>query len=177
MKTAKLLIVIIALLALAGCVSGQEMADGLGDILEEGASAMVTADAQDPAAAVEATLVSTPEQEAAPPDEATPESAGETLALYLDPTADVGARVDDLLARMTLAEKIGQMTQVEKNSITPAVVAELGIGSILSGGGGYPRSNTPAAWAEMVGAFDAAARDSRLGIPLLYGYDLSLIHI
>ncbi len=171
MKAVRFLIAIMALLALAGCVSGQEMADGLGDILEEGASAMVTADAQDPAAAVEATLVATPEQETAPPDEATPAPAGETPPLYLDPAADVGARVDDLLARMTLAEKIGQMTQVEKNSITPAVVAELGIGSVLSGGGGYPRSNTPAAWAEMVGAFDAAARDSRLGIPLLYGYD------
>jgi beta-glucosidase len=72
---------------------------------------------------------------------------------------------------MTLAEKIGQMTQVEKNSISPNAVAELGIGSVLSGGGGYPRPNTPAAWAEMVAEFDAAARDSRLGIPLLYGYD------
>ena len=59
----------------------------------------------------------------------------------------------------------------EPTNTTPATVAELGIGSVLSGGGGYPRPNTPAAWAEMVGAFDAAARDSRLGIPLLYGYD------
>ena len=48
-----------------------------------------------------------------------------------------------------LAEKIGQMTQVEKNSITPATVAELGIGSVLSGGGGYPR---PAVEIVIVGA-------------------------
>ena len=159
MKAIRLLIVTMLLLALAGCMSGQEMAEGLGGILEEGAAAMVTADAQDPAAAVEATIV------------ADPLPGGEGMPVYLDPGADVQTRIDDLLARMTLAEKIGQMTQVEKNSITPAAVAELGIGSVLSGGGGYPRPNTPAAWAEMVGAFGAAARDSRLGIPLLYGYD------
>jgi beta-glucosidase len=43
---------------------------------------------------------------------------------------------NDLLARMTLAEKIGQMTQVEKNSLTPEVVTQYFIGSVLSGGGG-----------------------------------------
>ena len=173
MKPIRLFIVTILLLALAGCMSGQEMADGLGDILEEGASAMVTADAQDPAADAEATIVAAPGEDPLPQDEGTAEPLieNEGVAVYLDPTADIKARVDDLLARMTLAEKIGQMAQVEKNSITPATVAELGIGSVLSGGGGYPRPNTPAAWAEMVGAFDAAARDSRLGIPLLYGYD------
>ncbi len=60
MKPIRLFIVTILLLALAGCMSGQEMADGLGDILEEGASAMVTADAQDPAAEMEATIVAAP---------------------------------------------------------------------------------------------------------------------
>jgi beta-glucosidase len=39
---------------------------------------------------------------------------------------------------MTLAEKIGQMTQVENRSITPAEVAQHAIGSVLSGGGGNP---------------------------------------
>jgi len=166
MKTIRLLIVMFAILALAGCASGQEMAEGLGDILEDGAAAMVTADAQDPAAEMEATVVGDPLPSPLPGGEGTssPLPGGEG-------TADVAARVEALLAQMTLAEKIGQMTQVEKNSITPAAVAKLGIGSVLSGGGGYPRPNTPAAWAEMVGAFDAAARDSRLGIPLLYGYD------
>ena len=60
MKTIRLLIVTILLLALAGCMSGQEMAEGLGGILEDGAAAMVTADAQDPAAQVEATIVADP---------------------------------------------------------------------------------------------------------------------
>ena len=170
MKTFRLLIVTILLLALAGCMSGQEMAEGLGGILEDGAAAMVTADAQDPAAEMEATVIAAgPLPSPLPGGEGTdplpsPLPGGEGMG-------DVAARVEALLAQMTLAEKIGQMTQVEKNSISPEKVAELGIGSVLSGGGGYPRSNTPAAWAEMVGAFDAAARASRLGIPLLYGYD------
>ena len=83
----------------------------------------------------------------------------------------IPARVADLLGRMTTAEKIGQMTQVEKNSITPAEVAALGIGSVLSGGGGNPTPNTPAAWSDMVGTYAEAARQARLGIPLLYGVD------
>lgn len=81
-------------------------------------------------------------------------------------------RVDELLARMTLAEKIGQMTQVETNSIDAADIAPLGIGSILSGGGGYPQdANTPEAWAKMVCGYIEASLQSRLGIPLIYGVD------
>ncbi|WP_374687752.1 glycoside hydrolase family 3 N-terminal domain-containing protein, partial [Promineifilum sp.] len=81
------------------------------------------------------------------------------------------AFVEALLGRMTTAEKIGQMTQVEKNSLRPGDVAALGLGSVLSGGGGNPEPNTPAAWAEMVRAFQEEALGSRLGIPLLYGVD------
>lgn len=81
------------------------------------------------------------------------------------------ATARSLLARMTLREKIGQMTQVEKNSITPDDVRRHAIGSVLSGGGGNPEPNTPATWREMVLGFSHAARESRLGIPLLYGSD------
>ena len=72
---------------------------------------------------------------------------------------------------MTVVEKIGQMTQVEKYSITPEEVAHYGIGSVLSGAGGNPEPNTPKAWREMVNAFEEGACRSRLGIPLLYGVD------
>ena len=81
------------------------------------------------------------------------------------------APVDTLLARMTLRDKIGQMTQAEKNSVTPDEVRRHGLGSVLSGGGGNPEPNDPAAWREMVLAFRRAALESRLGIPLLYGVD------
>jgi beta-glucosidase len=79
--------------------------------------------------------------------------------------------VEGLLGEMTLAEKVGQMTQVEKYSITPDQVAEHGIGSVLSGGGGNPSPNTPEVWADMVSSFEDGALQSRLGIPLLYGVD------
>ena len=91
--------------------------------------------------------------------------------IYKDPVALVARRVEDLLARMTLEEKIGQMTQVEKNSLTPEIVRRFFIGSVLSGGGGYPGENTPAGWVKMFTAFQESALQTRLGIPILYGVD------
>ena len=90
---------------------------------------------------------------------------------YLDPALPIAARVDDLLARMTLAEKIGQMTLVEKNSIMPADITTQGIGALLSGGGGAPRINQPAEWLKMVNDYQEQAMQTRLAIPLLYGVD------
>lgn len=90
---------------------------------------------------------------------------------YQNPELSIAARTEDLLARMTLAEKIGQMTQVEKNSIAGPEVATYFVGSLLSGGGGYPIPNTPAAWLDMVNGFQEYALQTRLGIPLIYGAD------
>ena len=95
----------------------------------------------------------------------------DTTALYYLDTMPIKARVTDLLSRMTLDEKIGQMTLVEKDSIYPTDLTDWGIGGLLSGGGGSPDSNTPAAWAEMVANFQSYALDSRLGIPMIYGVD------
>ncbi|NDJ79388.1 MAG: hypothetical protein GYB65_24320, partial [Chloroflexi bacterium] len=95
----------------------------------------------------------------------------EADALYLDPTQPVDARVEDLLARMSLYEKIGQMTQVENGSIVPEDITNEAIGSILSGGGGAPDVNTPAAWAAMTDGYQQYALETRLGIPLIYGVD------
>ncbi len=92
-------------------------------------------------------------------------------AAYLDPERPIADRVEDLLGRMTLAEKIGQMTLVEKNSVASVDIAGLGIGGLLSGGGGSPIENSPQAWADMVRGFQDEALESRLGIPLLYGID------
>lgn len=80
-------------------------------------------------------------------------------------------RARELLSRMTLAEKAGQITLVEKGSVTPADVARRGIGAVLSGGGGSPTPNDPKHWASMVGDFLEAGGRSRLGIPILYGVD------
>ncbi len=90
---------------------------------------------------------------------------------YQDPGLPVAARVQDLLARMTLEEKVGQMTLVEKGSIDIQAISDRSIGALLSGGGGYPRVNDPEHWAEMVNEFQAQALKTRLAIPLLYGVD------
>ena len=81
-------------------------------------------------------------------------------------------RVADLLSYMTTEEKIGQMTLVEKNSITELNdIASYNIGALLSGSGAKPVENTPEGWKVMIDQFQTAAKQSRLGIPLLYGVD------
>jgi beta-glucosidase len=79
--------------------------------------------------------------------------------------------VEQLLETMTLAEKLGQMTQVSEDSITPDEVREHFIGSVLSGGNGNPSPNNPQAWVDLIGGFAAGADETRLGVPLLYGVD------
>ena len=91
--------------------------------------------------------------------------------VYLNPELSSEARAEDLLARMSLAEKIGQMTLIEKGSITPDSVYQYFIGGVLSGGGGTPSENTPEGWVEMVDAYQEAALDTPLGIPIIYGVD------
>jgi beta-glucosidase len=109
----------------------------------------------------------------APTDEILPTAVptDAVTAVPIDVPLDVQRQVEDLLAQMTLAEKIGQMTQVEKNSIRPSDITDLYIGSILSGGGGYPSGNTPERWAAMVDGYQEYALKTRLGIPLIYGVD------
>nr|GLL30948.1 uncharacterized protein LOC109173850 [Ipomoea trifida] len=92
--------------------------------------------------------------------------------IYRDPRAPVEARVKDLLSRMTLQEKLGQMTQIERSVATPSVLRDLSIGSILSVGGSCPFENALSKdWADMIDGFQRAALESRLGIPLIYGVD------
>lgn len=80
-------------------------------------------------------------------------------------------QVADILTQMTLEEKIGQMIQTERMSITPEEVRDHHIGSILSGGGSCPGQNTPSDWVEMNDAYWAASKSTRLGIPAIYGVD------
>jgi len=75
---------------------------------------------------------------------------------------------------MTLDEKIGQMTQVEKNALTaPSDIATYTLGSLLSGGGEGPSGagGTAAQWADMYDNFQVYASRTRLQIPLIYGVD------
>ena len=86
----------------------------------------------------------------------------------------IGERANSLLARMNLAQKIGQMTQAERMSVTAEDVREFHIGSVLSGGGSCPGDNRPTDWVEMNDAYWMAsmnADEDHLAIPLLYGVD------
>jgi beta-glucosidase len=95
-----------------------------------------------------------------------------TTPIYKDPNAPIANRVADLLARMTLDEKIGQMTQVDRGSLTvESDIATYALGSLLSGGGSAPTPNTPSAWADMYDRYQGIALSTRLGVPLIYGID------
>jgi beta-glucosidase len=101
-------------------------------------------------------------------------AAGQGAPLpYEDPSLPVNQRVNDLLSRMTLQEKVGQMTQTERLQVEAdtAPITTWKLGSILSGGGSVPTPNAPAAWANMVDSFQSAAMQTRLHIPILYGID------
>ena len=100
-----------------------------------------------------------------------PMASASATPLYKNPHASVSDRVNDLMARMTLDDKVGQMTEGERGSATPAQSAAARLGSILSGGGSTPTPNTPAAWADMIDAYQRAATSTGLGIPIVYGSD------
>lgn len=77
------------------------------------------------------------------------------------------------LARMSLAEKIGQMTQAELGHLKSYdEITELYLGSVLSGGSSDPKAgNDLSSWTAAVEDCQAAALKTPLKIPLLYGID------
>jgi len=80
----------------------------------------------------------------------------------------------DWLSKMTLDEKIGQMTQASKNALTtPSDITTYYLGSLLSGGGEGPSGagGTATEWANMYDNFQGYALQTRLKIPLIYGID------
>jgi beta-glucosidase len=81
-------------------------------------------------------------------------------------------RAKALLAKMTLAEKIGQMTQPDQLFIKDrADIEKYFFGSVLSGGDSDPKTNTVEDWGAMYEDIQAHALKTRLKIPLLYGVD------
>jgi len=101
------------------------------------------------------------------------ETRAPASAPYLDARLPVEQRVADLIKRMTLDDKIGQMTQAERAAVAgaPGRITEWRLGSILSGGGSVPTPNTAAAWVSMVNTFQRRALATPLKIPMLYGVD------
>ncbi|MFL2983698.1 MAG: glycoside hydrolase family 3 protein [Candidatus Neomarinimicrobiota bacterium] len=80
--------------------------------------------------------------------------------------------INELVEKMTLDEKVGQMTQVDKRMLdSENDIAKYYLGSILSGGGSVPEDNTPKGWVNMVNSYQKQALSTRLKIPLIYGID------
>jgi beta-glucosidase len=127
----------------------------------------------------------------------TASAPGAGRPLYLDRHASIGTRVNDLLHRMTLEEKVGQMDQIVigklRDTTSPAngdcnnaggnndplqttclqrTLIDYKTGSILSGGTDNPADNTGRGWAEQYNTIQHYAIDhSRLHIPVIYGVD------
>lgn len=90
--------------------------------------------------------------------------------------AALEARVAEILGKMTLAQKIGQMTQPEIKAVTPDDVRTYYLGSVLNGGGSWPNNNKHAKaadWVAMANAFyDASmATDMAIKVPVVWGTD------
>lgn len=83
------------------------------------------------------------------------------------------ARINALIAQMTLAEKIGQMTQPEQEFLKDSAdVERYFLGSILSGGNSDPKEgNSAEAWTNLYHRLQMRTQNTRLRIPLLYGID------
>ena len=95
-------------------------------------------------------------------------------AIASDPALET--RVQQLLSKMTLAQKIGQMTQAEIKSISPEQVRAFHVGSVLNGGGSWPgmdKHASVAQWLALAQAYDDASRrtDAPTPIPVIWGTD------
>ena len=97
-----------------------------------------------------------------------------TSAIAKDPAID--ARVAEILGKMTLAQKIGQMTQPEIKAVSPDDVRSYYLGSVLNGGGSWPNNDKHARaadWLALANAFyDASmATDMAVKVPVIWGTD------
>lgn len=92
------------------------------------------------------------------------------------PDAALEAKVAKIVASMTLAQKIGQMTQPEIKTATPEQVRQYYLGSVLNGGGSWPNGNKHASAAEWVALADkyyeaSMSTDMALKVPVIWGID------
>ncbi len=95
----------------------------------------------------------------------------------LPPDPAIESAIDELLAKMTVEEKVGQVIQPQVNKVTPEEVKTYHLGSVLNGGGGWPGGDkyaTPGDWLALADAFWEASMDTSDGgqaIPIIWGLD------
>jgi len=92
------------------------------------------------------------------------------------PDAAQEAAIRDIVAHMTLAQKVGQMTQAEIRAITPDEVRRYAVGSVLDGGGSWPNHDKHASfddWRRLADAlWDASMHtDMAVKVPVIWGTD------
>jgi beta-glucosidase len=93
---------------------------------------------------------------------------------YRNPALPIPQRVNDLMSKMTLDEKIGQMMQVDLSVAErkPDIITTYRLGSILSGGDSDPRAgNSAMSWRNATNAIQSYALKTPLRIPMIYGID------
>ena len=92
--------------------------------------------------------------------------------IYLDTSATIEARVNDLLSKMTLDEKIGQMIQMHYPELPSfSDITTYNLGSLLSSADSGPTGRTAQAWADLYDTLQSYALQTRLKIPLLFALD------
>lgn len=98
-----------------------------------------------------------------------------TSPVATDP--QIETKIAELLKRMTLEQKVGQMVQAEIRDATPEDVRKYRLGSILNGGGAFPNNDKHAAvgdWVALADRFYDASMDTSDGapaIPIIWGTD------
>ncbi len=163
-----LLLALIMILTTAGC-TGAGSTPASPDTTGSAAPTATPASTATPTPSATDAATSSPAADPSVPATATPMAASvKGLAAQV---ADGSKTIADLVADMTLDEKLGQMLQAERKSAGPKDVAKYGLGSILSGGGSVPGDGAQAAWLAMMRKYQDAAAQTRLGIPVLYGVD------
>ena len=97
--------------------------------------------------------------------------SGQTPAPYKNASLPAAERVADVMGRMTLDEKVGQMIQGDSMSLKLEDVGTYFLGSVLSGGGSEIPDISAKGWYSYVESVQKRALATRLGIPILYGID------
>lgn len=93
------------------------------------------------------------------------------LRMLYDSKKSIDENIETFLSKMTIEEKVGQMIQVERRSISPENVKQYFIGSMFAAGGSAPERNDIEGWKSMINNYKAAAKETRLGIPLIFAVD------